>query len=173
MKVVIETERFVLRELVLEDAPIFYSLNLDPEVTRYTGDTAFNSISEAWDFLDNYKDYELHGFGRWIIEDKTTGGAWGWCGLKKRESGEIDMGYRLFQNKWGKGCASECGKACVKYAFEELGLEELIAEAVEENAASFRVMERIGFRFSHHGNDHGFKTQVYTLNKSDYLNLKD
>ena len=55
MEVVIETERFLLRELKTTDANMFYSLNLDPEVTRYTGDTAFHSISEAMDFLDNYE----------------------------------------------------------------------------------------------------------------------
>ncbi len=167
---IIETERFYMRELKVTDANMFYALNLDPEVTRYTGDTAFHSISEAMDFLDNYDDYQKHGFGRWAVIDKESSEAWGWCGLKKRDDGIVDMGYRLFQEKWGKGCATEVGKACVKYAFEELKLEEIIAEAVAENSASFRVMKRLGFEFWKEGEDHGFKTNIYKMTKDDYAN---
>jgi RimJ/RimL family protein N-acetyltransferase len=169
MKIVIETERFYMRELNPDDAPMFYALNLNPEVTRYTGDTAFNSIAEAMDFLENYKDYKLNGFGRWVIVSKEHNQSWGWCGLKKRDNGDIDMGYRIFQEKWGKGCATECGSACLKYAFESLDIEEILAEAVVENSASFKVMERLGFSFNRHGEDHGYKTKIYTLNKSDYI----
>ncbi len=168
MKKILETERFYLRELTPDDAPMFYSLNLDPEVTRYTGDSAFHSIAEAMDFLENYKDYELNGFGRWAIIEKETNEAWGWCGLKKRESGDIDMGYRIFHDKWGKGCATECGKACVKHAFETLKLNELIAEAVIENKASFRVMERLGFKFWKNGRDHDYDTSIYRLRKEEF-----
>lgn len=171
MEAVIETERFYLRELKTTDANMFYSLNLDPEVTRYTGDTAFHSISEAMDFLDSYDHYEKHGFGRWAVVSKEDGDSWGWCGLKQRENGLIDMGYRLFQEKWGKGCATEVGTACVKHAFETLKLEEIIAEAVEENVASFRVMERLGFKYWKDGTDHGYKTNIYKMTKDDYAQL--
>lgn len=171
MERVIETERFYLRELNTNDAQMFYALNLDPEVTRYTGDTAFHSISEAWDFLDNYNDYKLHGFGRWAIIHKETHEKWGWCGLKRRESGFVDMGYRIFQDYWGKGCATEVGKACVNHAFEKLNLDEIIAEAVVENSASFRVMERLGFQFWKDGEDHGFKTRIYKMNQQDFKQL--
>lgn len=171
MNAVIETERFFMRELRTTDANMFYALNLDPEVTRYTGDTAFHSISEAMDFLDSYDDYQKHGFGRWAVIDKETKEPWGWCGLKKRTDGTVDMGYRLFQEKWGKGCATEVGKACVKYAFEDLKLDEIIAEAVSENSASFRVMERLGFQFWKTGKDHGYETHIYKMTKDDYDQL--
>jgi len=170
MKKILETERFYFRELTPDDARMFYSLNLDPEVTRFTGDSASHSIAEAMDFLDDYKDYELHGFGRWAIIYKETNQSWGWCGLKKRESGEVDMGYRIFQDKWGKGCATECGKGCVKYAFETLKLDELIAEAVVENKASFRVMERLGFTYLKKSRDHDYDTLVYHISREDYEN---
>ncbi len=169
MNKVLETERFYLRELKVTDAQMFYALNLDPEVTRYTGDTSFHSISEAMEFLENYDHYEKYGYGRWAIIDKEKGACWGWCGLKKRVDGNIDMGYRLFQSKWGKGCATEVGVACIQFAFETLKLPEIIAEAVTENKASFRVMERMGFEFWKASEDHGMETQVYKLTREDYL----
>ena len=172
MAVVIETERFLMRELKATDANMFYSLNLDPEVTRYTGDSAFHSLSEAMDFLDEYDDYEKHGFGRWAVLSKEDSESWGWCGLHRREDGNVDLGYRLFQEKWGKGCATEVGRACVKYAFENLELPEIIAEAVEENSASFHVMERLGFKYWKGGKDHGYKTNIYKMTKDDYSKLE-
>ncbi|MGY8952484.1 MAG: GNAT family N-acetyltransferase [Flavobacteriales bacterium] len=173
MKKILETERFYFRELTPDDAPMFYSLNLDSEITRYTSDTAFHSIAEAMDFLENYKDYELHGYGRWAIIEKATKESWGWCGLEKRENGDVDMGYRIFHDKWGKGCATECGKACVKYAFEELELEKLISEAVTENKASFRVMERIGFSYWKDSKDNNYDTLVYHFKIEDYKKTSD
>ena len=172
--IVIETERFQLRHLTTEDAQMFYALNLDPEVTRYTGDEAFHSISEAWMFLEKYveSNYIEHGFGRWAIVEKETSNTWGWCGLKKRTSGEIDLGYRIFKKYWGKGCARECGEACLNHAFEELKIEKLIGEAVPENVASIKIMERLGFEFLRNGADHGFETKIYQIKKENYKSPK-
>ncbi|MCB0480267.1 MAG: GNAT family N-acetyltransferase [Flavobacteriales bacterium] len=169
--VIIETKRFELRELVLEDSQMFYALNLDPEVTRYTGDRAFQSIGQAWHFLEEYIEtvYPRDGFGRWAILDKKTGAKWGWAGLKKRENGEIDLGYRLFQEYWGKGCAGEVGEGCLRHAFVNLKLESLIAEAVSENIASIRVMEKLGFKYLRDGVDHGFETKIYSISQPEYL----
>ena len=83
------------------------------------------------------------------------------------------MGYRIFHDKWGKGCATECGKACVKYAFEELELEKLISEAVTENKASFRVMERIGFSYWKDSKDNNYDTLVYHFKIEDYKKTSD
>lgn len=169
---IVETDRFILRELVPEDSQMFYALNLDPEVTRYTGDEAFQSIGQAWEFLENYIEtvYPRDGFGRWAIIEKATNAKWGWTGLKKRDNGEIDMGYRLFQEYWRKGCAREVGEGCLEYAFNTLDLKSVIAEAVVENEASFRVMEKLGFTYLRKGEDHGFETKVYVIDKSTYLN---
>lgn len=170
---IFESERFGLRELVPEDAQMFYELNLDPEVTRYTGDKAFQSISQAWDFLENYTEevYKVHGFGRWAVIEKESKEKWGWCGLKKRDNGEIDMGYRIFRRYWGKGCATECGRAVLKYAFDDLGIKRIIAEAVEQNTSSFKVMEKLGFEFLENGEDHGFMTRIYQLSNDEYKKL--
>lgn len=170
MEGVIEKERFLLRELKVTDANMFYSLNLDPEVTSFTGDSAFRSISEAMEFLENYSDYKKNGFGRWAIVHKVTGELWGWCGLKKREDIQVDLGYRLFQDKWRKGCATEVGKACIEFGFKTLNLNEIVAEAVIENKASFKVMERLGFTYKMDSKDHGMPTKVYSITRANYLN---
>ena len=57
MKIILETERLYLREFVEADGFHFYHLNNDAEVIKYTGNSAFNSLTEAYDFIKNYSDY--------------------------------------------------------------------------------------------------------------------
>lgn len=64
MKEILKTERLLLRELNPDDAENFYKLNLNPNVIKYTGNSAFKDIDEAREFLANYQDYKINGFGR-------------------------------------------------------------------------------------------------------------
>ena len=73
--IITETNRLIIREMTLADAENIYNLNIDPEVTRYTGDEAFKTIDEARNFLANYKDYEKFGLGRWAVIEKETNAA--------------------------------------------------------------------------------------------------
>jgi ribosomal-protein-alanine N-acetyltransferase len=145
MRWIVETQRFRLREIVPDDAPFFFALNADPEVVRYTGDGPFVSVEAAREFIENYRDYRDHGVGRWAIVDREDGGLHGWCGLKRRPD-EVDLGYRLFRRSWGRGIATETGRACLAFGFQDLGLERIVAEAAVENAASVRVLEKLGMR---------------------------
>lgn len=85
MKIILETKRLILRELNIDDAESFYKLNLNVNVIRYTGDSAFNSIDTAKEFLENYQDYKLNGYGRWAVVSKENNRFIGWCGLKYGE----------------------------------------------------------------------------------------
>lgn len=70
MTQILETKRLTLRELNINDSENFYNLNLNPNVIKYTGNSAFKNIDEAKDFLENYQDYQLNGFGRWAVIEK-------------------------------------------------------------------------------------------------------
>ena len=147
-KIILETERLLLREILPEDAPKMYELNLDPEVIRYTGDPPFGSVSEAEEFIRNYPDYRKNGYGRWLVVRKTDGEVLGWCGLKYLpETQETDVGYRFFKKFWGMGYATEAALACLQFGFEKLGLQTIVARAMLENPASVQVMKKIGMTF--------------------------
>ncbi len=148
MTLLIETERLHLRELHVGDAAHFYALNSNPNVLKYTGDTAFESITEAEHFLRNYHEYEINGYGRWAVLDKFSGEFLGWCGLKYvAEVDETDIGFRFFENHWNKGLATESAKACLHYGFEQLNLKSIIGRAMAENRASIKVLEKLGMHF--------------------------
>lgn len=151
MKIILETERFILRELEAGDYEEFYELNSDPEVTRYVGDGAFASLHAARNFLENYDQYEKYGMGRWAVIFKNSGAFAGWCGLKFQpelsETGEVDLGYRFFRKYWGQKIASECAAACIEYGFKKLGLKRIVGRVMVGNTASSRVLEKCGFHY--------------------------
>lgn len=145
MKVILETPRLLLRELTPEDAENFYKLNENPNVTRYTGDGAFDSIEHARVFLENYQDYILNGYGRWAVINKQDKQFIGWCGLKYHEmKGETDIGFRFFEQQWNKGYATESTKVCLDYGFKHLNLKRIIGRAMKDNIGSIKVLQKIG-----------------------------
>lgn len=142
----LHTPRLFLREMTPDDASNVYLLNLDEEVIRYTGDVPFEDVESARNFLLQYKDFEIHGIGRWTVED-LQGTFLGWCGLKKNDNGEVDLGYRLMKKYWGNGFATEAANACVEYGLKQLHLNYVIGKVVKANTASVNVLEKIGFKY--------------------------
>ncbi|WP_314058417.1 GNAT family N-acetyltransferase [Empedobacter brevis] len=148
MKKMTETNRLFLRELHPDDAEDFYRLNLNPNVIKYTGNAAFESIKEARKFLENYEDYKRNGYGRWAVMVKESAQFVGWCGLKYDEmENETDIGFRFFEEEWNKGYATESAQACLAYGFETLHLKQIVGRAMKENTASIHVLEKIGLAY--------------------------
>jgi RimJ/RimL family protein N-acetyltransferase len=148
MRPVIDTERLLLRQFMLEDAEDVFRIHSDPEVLRYTGDTAPADVEETRLMLAErpMADYERYGFGRWACILKATGELIGGAGLKYLpEMSEVDLGYRLRRDCWGQGLATEAAWACVEYGFISLRLPQIIGLVESANAASIRVLEKTGF----------------------------
>lgn len=131
---ILETERLALREKEPADAKVFYNLNLDSEVMRYTGDLPFKDLKVAEKFLIRYSDYRKYGYGRWAVFRKEDKVVLGWCGLKYHpEEDFADLGYRFFQKFWGKGNATEAALGCLGYGFNNLNLATVIGRVLPEN----------------------------------------
>ncbi len=171
MKEVATTERLVLREFSLEDAPDFYELNLDKEVMKYTADRVFQSIKESADLIHSYKEYEKTGFGRWTVVLKETDEVLGWCGLKYITSvDEVDLGYRLKRKYWNKGYATEACNASLDIGFNQYGVGLIVGRTMTDNAASRRVLEKIGMTYWKEFDFEEHPGVYYRLFKEDYLN---
>lgn len=147
-KIMLETPRLLLREFLPEDAAGFFELNNDPEVLQYTGDDPFRDPAEAAAFIATYDQYQRYGYGRWTVLRKTDNAYLGFCGLRySPELNETDLGFRIRRADWNRGYATEAARACVDHAFRELGLYRLVGRARRENAASIRVLEKLGFQY--------------------------
>lgn len=145
----IETDRLLLREIRLEDSTDMYGLHADPEVQRYTGESPIGSMEEMEAAIrTRIHNYAKYGYGRWATFLKADMQFVGWAGLAYLpEFDEIDLGYRLLTRYWGMGLATEASRAILRYGFEQLGIERIIAIAMQENKASIRVMEKVGMEF--------------------------
>jgi len=144
---IIETPRLLLREFETSDAEAMFRLNENWDVIQYTGDQPFKSVSDATNFLTSYSDYKRNGFGRWPVIVKETNKFVGWCGLKRHDDGMVDIGFRFFKKDWGKGYATESAIASIDYGFNTLGLSEIVGRAARKNAASIRVLEKLGMEY--------------------------
>ncbi|OYU95828.1 MAG: GNAT family N-acetyltransferase [Bacteroidetes bacterium B1(2017)] len=167
--ILLETKRTYLREITADDAEKAYLLNLDSEVIKYTGDSSFESIDKAREFLEDYDHYKKYGFGRWGVIDKTENEFLGWCGLKyTKELDEFDIGFRFFKKYWNMGYATETAKACIDLGFEKLGITEIVGRARKENIGSIRVLEKIGLVYSKHFNFDGQEGVIYKIEKNKW-----
>jgi [ribosomal protein S5]-alanine N-acetyltransferase len=151
MKMILETERLLVREYVEEDAEAFFKLNTNPEVLRFVPDKALESVEQARQILIDHPiaDYRKHGFGRGACILKSTGEQIGFAGLKYLEElGEVDVAFRLMRSHWGQGLATEAALASVRFGFTNLGLKQIIGLVMPENIASARVLEKTGLRYA-------------------------
>jgi RimJ/RimL family protein N-acetyltransferase len=167
-KRILETERLLLREFDEGDAEAFYVLGSDPAIIRYTGELGggFADIGQARESLRArpLADYRRHGFGRWACVWKADGRVIGFAGLKYLvDLREVDLGYRLLPAYWGRGLATEAGRAVLDHGFTRLGLVRVIGLVEPEHRPSVRVLEKLGFAFAGMVDSHGQSLARYVI----------
>ena len=149
MKVIIETDRLLLREFTIDDARAVYEFGSNVEVQKYTGDELLTSLERAEEIIKNVilKDYKKYGYGRWAVIFKPDKKLIGFAGLKYLpEFGETDIGFRFLPQYWGRGIATEASRGIIKYGFKNLNIKRIIGIAMPENIASCRVLEKVGLK---------------------------
>jgi [ribosomal protein S5]-alanine N-acetyltransferase len=143
----VETERLVLRRLTEDDIDDYYRLFTDPEVTRYLPTRGEPIPRESFDGAveRGALHWGTHGYGIWVVCEPDTGTLIGQCGLRFLEDiGETEVLYAFARRTWGLGYATEASRAALKWGFGRGLLDHVVAFAVPENAASTRVMEKLG-----------------------------
>ena len=146
---ILETERLILREMESSDAEDMLRLHSHPEVQLHTGEQMIVTFEGIQDKIKQKTDeYRKYGYGRWVTVLKEGMQFVGWAGLAYLpEFDEVDIGYRFLPEFWGQGLATEASFAILKYGFDQLKLERIVAMAMEENKGSIRVMEKVGMHF--------------------------
>ena len=150
MTAILETERLVLQQLRLEDAPFVVELLNEPSFLQYIGDKGVRDAAGARRYLEEgpLASYAAHGFGLWRVDLKADGQPIGMCGLLQRDSlPDPDIGFAFLPRAWGKGYAFEAAAATMEYARGELGIERVVAFTSADNEKSGRLLEKIGLRF--------------------------
>ena len=146
----LETDRLILRPFADADFGAYAAIHADPEVTRYlTATGAAMARWEAWrSFAMFVGHWQLRGYGVWAVEEKSTGRFIGRAGLHNPDGWPgPEVGWTIARDHWGKGYATEAGRAAMVYAFDVHGWDHIISVIHPENARSIRVAERLGLRY--------------------------
>jgi RimJ/RimL family protein N-acetyltransferase len=144
---ILETERLRLRPFRKSDLDDYAALNADLEVQRYMGGVGWD-CGRSWRHLAFLMGHwHLSGAGTWAVEDKATGELAGKIGFSCPDGWPgFELAWMLARRYWGRGYATEGGRAALDFAFEELGQEHVISLIRPINSASIRVAERLGER---------------------------
>ncbi|MDT7572864.1 MAG: hypothetical protein QOE05_3038 [Actinomycetota bacterium] len=142
----IRTERLLMRRWREEDRAPFAAMNADPTVMRYYPRPMTREESDA--FVDRIEArFDEHGYSLWAVE--LDGEFTGYVGLSWyvfEEGGpeELEVGWRLAERFWGRGIATEAGRAALAIGLEQA--PTVVSVTAEINEPSQRVMQRIGMR---------------------------
>ena len=147
--IVLQTDRLRLRHMRPDDAAFMLAMLNDPAWHRYIGDRGIRSVDGAREHILNgpMAMVARHGFGFYLVERKEDGSSIGICGLAKRDFlDDVDIGYAFLPQYGGQGYAFEAAAGVLEHA-RAIGLQRLVATVVPENAASIRLLEKLGLRF--------------------------
>lgn len=138
------TERLLLRPGWAEDAPALAAAIAKEAIVRNLATAPWPyALRDAEAFLASPRDPVLPSF---LVFERTVGAPLlvGSCGLGRRPSGAIELGYWIAREHWNRGFATEAGFALIDIA-KALGIDRLEASYFTDNPASGRVLEKLGF----------------------------
>lgn len=144
----IETDRLILRGWRDSDVEPFHAMCNDPEVMRYLGPPMSREVAEQSAERQN-GFLASHGYCFWAVERKADGAFLGFCGLKPGPAGtpiadQVEIGWRLARDAWGKGYAREAAEASIAWAWANTDTPEIAAMTNIANVRSWGLMERLG-----------------------------
>ncbi len=143
----LETERLIMRPLLESDVDEIFAMRSDEDIMRFIREPQGRSESFDWIKLVSAR-WDSDKLGFCALIEKETGKFLGWCGVwHLKETNELEIGYAIAKEFWGKGFATEAAEKFIKYAFENLKPDKIVAVAEPENLASRRVMEKLGMQF--------------------------
>lgn len=144
----IETDRLILRPWTEDDRDAFADMCADPAVMEHLLPLNGRDASDAW--IDRQMAHLAeHGFCFWALESKDDAAFAGAVGLfrigyEAHFTPAVEVGWRVPRPSWGRGYAPEAAAASIRFAFETLGLAEVVANTVPGNTRSRRVMAKLG-----------------------------
>jgi RimJ/RimL family protein N-acetyltransferase len=168
---VLRTERLRLRPRTMDDLEACVAMDLDSEVHRFIfGDCPPDGTEHRAQLRARIASGWPAEGGIWVVEWRHAPGFLGWCGLFPLENaGPIEIGYRYVQSAWGRGIATEAGRALLDHGFRALGFDPIVGVTHPANLASQRVLEKIGLKPRGAAFHYGQAVSFFELSRGAYL----
>ena len=173
----LETERLILRKLTPADEADVFAYASDPEVARLVPWEAHCSLDDTRRFLRGVLERYARGEPDvWAIAEKASGRVIGTIrmGEYRVQHGRASVGYALARSYWNRGLTTEALRAVLRFGFDVVGLNRILAVCYPENPASARVMEKVGMTYEGTLRDAAFEKgryrslKVYAILRREY-----
>ncbi|GLU34874.1 GNAT family N-acetyltransferase [Trinickia caryophylli] len=166
----LDTPRLLIRQRTLADLDACLEMDRDPDVTRH--------VAGPWRDPVAHRRFVVHritrpyppGLGYWSIRERTAPERFvGWVLLipDHGTGPDVEIGWRLVREAWGRGIATEAATALVAHAFETLRLPRVIADIAAANAASLHVAQKLGMHRVGYDDTDGMRYERYRLERAD------
>lgn len=146
----LRSSRLAFRTWTMADSQLALALWGNLEVTRTFGGpfTEPQILERLAQEIANQQTHKLQYWPVFLLENGTFAGC---CGLRPYKIGKqiFELGFHFLPQFWGTGLATEAAQTVINYTFGPLQLKGLFAGHHPENAASKRVLEKLGFRYTH------------------------
>jgi RimJ/RimL family protein N-acetyltransferase len=165
------TPRLLLRKRRREDIQAYLEMDGDPEVMRYVGDgTVPDPVAHAVRLSQRIAAGNGNGLWVWSVFERDRPSEFLGCALLSPEPmlNRIELAYRFKRSSWGRGIATEAGRACLDFGFGECGLLEIVALAYPENVPSQRVLKKLGFKQTGYHKAYGQNMQLLRLTVEEH-----
>lgn len=165
----LETPRLILRDFKQEDLDQLAVILANEQVMQFSplGILSVTQVQAKIDgFIASYKDF---GLGKWAVIVKESNTLIGYCGIAVEQIDQVDereIGFRLDPEFWGRGLATEAASATIQYGFEQLKFPYILGIVEGKNAASVRVLKKLGMQYQRETLFHGIKMDIYHLSSS-------
>jgi ribosomal-protein-alanine N-acetyltransferase len=164
-----ETERLRAYRLRPEHFALLLAMHQDAVTMATLG--GVRSEEQTRDYMQRFLDHwQENGFGMWLLYDRDQHFE-GRAALRRMELDgqmEVEVGCALLAPFWNKGLASEIVRALVEMAFARLGLPNLVGFALPSNAASMRILQKLGFRYEKDIVHAGRRHVLYRLTREEF-----
>ncbi|MBL9117637.1 MAG: GNAT family N-acetyltransferase [Verrucomicrobiaceae bacterium] len=169
--IVIETEQLQLRQMTLDDVPALLKVFGDADAMRFYPTPFDEARTREW-VNWNRRSYETRGHGLWALIQRSTGEVIGDCGLVSQEvdgSPEIEVGYHVRRDLWGKGLATEAAQACIDHGLTGFSFRRFVSLIHPQNVPSRRVAAKIGMTLRRETEWKGKATCIYGIERGRIL----
>lgn len=148
MKIILETERLILREYTEKDFESLYEILSDSETMKHYPKPY--DEKGTWRWLNwSFDNYSKYGFGLWAIELKENGKFIGDCGITMQNiDGESlpEIGYHINKNYWRRGFAKEAAAAVRDWLFNNTDFNSVYSYMKYTNVASYSTAQSVGLK---------------------------
>jgi RimJ/RimL family protein N-acetyltransferase len=165
--VIIQTERLNLRAWTPADLVAFAVIAQEPKIVRWLNAGQPLSAQQIDSFLTNQTENQrVRGWCRWAVEQRSPEegdptGIVGFAGFGCNLAPDVELGWTLLPQLWGRGLATEAGSAALRFGFDTVGFERVFSAILPENAASRAVADKVGLVLDGVYLDHGEPTLRY------------